>query len=143
MNADIELLNDIYQNSQVGRNTLKHFLKINGDNEFHSVLDSQFQEYNTILDMAEQKKKELSNYGARGICARKKVSTRLALHAGTLTDKSPSHMSEMLIEGNMLGVIDITKKLKMYKDAEGDILSLGERLLAFEQQNIEACKRFL
>ena len=61
----------------------------------------------------------------------------------TLTDKTPSHISEMLIIGSNMGVINAVKNLKKYKDAETGIVSLMERLLKFEENNIQQLKDFL
>jgi hypothetical protein len=49
----------------------------------------------------------------------------------------------MLIQGSSMGIIDITKKLREYKDVNPDIMSIGQQLLHLEQQNIEECKKFL
>jgi len=42
-----------------------------------------------------------------------------------------------------MGIIDVTKKLKEYKDANKDITALAQMLLTFEQQNVEEMKKFL
>jgi hypothetical protein len=60
-----------------------------------------------------------------------------------VTNKNPSHIAEMMIQGSTMGIIDITKNLKEYADADKDISALANRLLKFEQQNIEEMKKFL
>jgi len=42
-----------------------------------------------------------------------------------------------------MGIIDMTKNLKKYSDADKDILALGNRLLEFEKRNIDELKKFL
>ena len=61
----------------------------------------------------------------------------------TLTDKSPSHLSEMLIQGSIMGIIDVTKRINQYDDADKDVLDLANRLLEFEKDNQEEWKKFL
>lgn len=51
-------------------------------------------------------------------------------------NKSPSHISEMMIRGSTMGIVDITKKIKEYDDADKVILNLANDLLKFEQRNI-------
>ena len=142
MNANVEMLNYIHQNSQMGQDTLSKLKKINKDLEFQQVLDTQFNEYKQIFDATEQKINALGQE-AKNISPYAKASSYLSLNLSTLMDKTPSHISEMLIRGSTMGVIDITKNLKEYKDATPDVLNLGQQLLTFEQQNIEECKRFL
>jgi len=72
-----------------------------------------------------------------------KASTYIVINLKTLTDKSPSHISEMLIQGSTMGIIDITKKIKEYSTSDNEIIALANKLLEFEQRNVEECKKFL
>jgi len=51
--------------------------------------------------------------------------------------------AEMLIQGSTMGIVNVTKKLKQYIEAHKDISALANRLLVFEQQNVEEMKKFL
>jgi len=72
-----------------------------------------------------------------------KLTTYFMININTLINKSPSHVAEMIIQGSTMGIIDVTKKLKEYKDANKDITALAQMLLTFEQQNVEEMKKFL
>ena len=61
----------------------------------------------------------------------------------TIIDKTPSHISEMLIQGSTMGIIDVTKRINDYGDADKEILDLAHRLLQFEKDNQEEFKKFL
>ena len=61
----------------------------------------------------------------------------------TLMNKTPSHISEMLITGSTMGVIDAIKNTKKYKDADPNILKLMDDLKIFEERNINQLKSFL
>lgn len=142
MNGNVEMLNYIYQNSQMGQDTINHLMDIVKDDEFNKHLQSQFKEYKKIFDSAE-KKMEQTGSETKGINPLSKVSASVMINMKTLKDKSSSHISEMLIKGSNMGIIDITKNLKTYSDAEQDVLDLGNKLLEIEQRNIEQLKKFL
>lgn len=142
MNGNIELLNYIHQNSEMGQNTLNQLIGIVEDNSFKEVLQSQFNEYKKIFDLSEEKIKE-QNKEAKEINTFSKISTYMMINLKTLTNKSPSHISEMLIQGSTMGIIDITKKINEYNSANKEILDLADNLLKFEQNNIEELKKFL
>ena len=72
-----------------------------------------------------------------------KITTYIMINMKTLTDKSPSHLSEMLIQGSTMGIIDATKRINQYDDADKDVLDLANRLLEFEKDNQEEWKKFL
>jgi transcriptional regulator with PAS, ATPase and Fis domain len=142
MNKNVELLNYIFQNSQMGLDTISHLMNVTEDTEYKNVLESQYKEYDKIF---QETKGKLDHFDKEGkdISFYQKATADMMINFKTITDKSPSHISEMLIQGSTMGVIDSIKKLKEYKDADTDILGLGQRLLEFEEANIEQCKKYL
>lgn len=142
MNGNAELANFIYQNSQMGVDTIKQLIGIVEDDNFKRHLESQYNEYKEIHDAARKSLNE-NGYDEKGISALNKIKTYLMINMQTLTDKTPSHISEMLIIGSNMGVINAIKNLKKYKDAEPGIITLMERLLKFEENNIQQLKGFL
>lgn len=142
MNSNVEILNYIHQNSQMGQDTLKQIINIVDDGNFKDMLEEQFQEYKKIFDITVFKLNSLDK-DSKGINPLEKISTYIMINLKTLMDKTPSHISEMLIQGSTMGIIDITKKLKEYKNSDKDILKLGQDLLTLEQQNLEQSKKFL
>ncbi|HHW30594.1 MAG TPA: hypothetical protein GXX20_02800 [Clostridiaceae bacterium] len=142
MNENTELLNYIYQNSQMGVHTIGQLIDITEDEEFKKHLESQYKEYKEIHDAA----RELLNkhgYDEKGIGTFDKIKTYLMINMQTLTDKSTSHIAEMLIIGSNMGVINAVKNIKKYQNAEPDIINLMKRLLEFEENNIQQLKEFL
>lgn len=55
MNANVEMLNYIYQNAQMGQETLNHIIEIANDEHFIKMLNEQLDEYKKIFDVAEEK----------------------------------------------------------------------------------------
>jgi hypothetical protein len=142
MNGNTELLNYIYQNSQMGVQTIGQLIDITDDEEFKKHLESQYNEYKEIHNTASAMLNK-HGYDEKGIGTLDKIKTYLMINMQTLTDKSASHISEMLIIGSNMGVINAVKNLKKYQDAELDIINLMKRLLKFEEDNIQQLKEFL
>ncbi len=143
MNANAELLNFIYQNSQMGLKTIDQLLDIVEDEAFRHQLESQYREYEEIHKAAKQKLLA-HGYDEKGISAFESVRTYLMIEMQTLTDKSTSHIAEMLMTGSNMGIIQAVKNLRKYQqDAEPDILDLMQRLLKFEENNYQTLKEFL
>ena len=142
MDGNIELLNYIYQNSEMGKDTLTQLIKMTTDENFKNNLQSQLNEYNSIFNEADEKLKS-NNKESKSIGTLTKVSTYISINFNTLINKTPSHMAEMLIQGSTMGIIDITKKIKEYKSQDQTILGLANKLLQFEQKNIDELKKIL
>lgn len=143
MNANTELLNFIYQNSQMGVDTLSQLQEQNSDAAFQKQLELQLSEYRAIHAEA---RTLLNKAGCdeKGLSAYEKAKTYLMLNFQTMTDRTASHFAEMLMVGSTMGIVDAIKKLHQYQnDAEADILQLMQRLLAFEERNVEQLKKYL
>lgn len=142
MNGNTEMLNFIFQNSQMGVDTIKQLLDIVEDENFKKYLESQFNEYKEIICAA---KKALNENGQdeKGISKLDKIKTYLMINMQTIMDKTPSHIAEMLIIGSNMGIIDAIKNLKKYNAAEPSIINLMEKLLKFEEGNVQELKKFL
>ena len=142
MNGNAELLNFIYQNSQMGVTTIKQLIGIAKDETFIEYLESQFNEYNQINHDAQNLLNQ-NGYDEKGISKLEKIRTYLMINMQTLIDKSSSHISEMLIIGSNMGIINAVKNIKKYSNADTEILNLMEKLLKFEENNVQELKQFL
>ena len=121
--------------------TFEQLIDIVENDNFKQHLQSQYREQD--IHRAAKEALNKNGYDEKGIGALDKIKTYLMINMQTLTDKSASHISEMLIIGSNMGIINAVKKLKRYKDAEPDIINLMERLLKFEENNVQQLKAFL
>lgn len=142
MNGNAELLNYIYQNSQMGTETLRQLMDIAEDSVFRSQLQDQFEEYKKINSEC-KKMLEDRGYDEKGIGSMEKISAYLTINMKTLMNKSSSHIAEMLIQGSNMGIIDAIKNIRKYKEADKDIIKLMEDLLKHEEKNVNDLKSFL
>ncbi len=72
-----------------------------------------------------------------------KMRTELMIDVQTMMDKSTSHISEMLMTGSNMGIINAIKNLKKYQNAHPEIRGLMEKLLQLEENNIQELKQYL
>lgn len=142
MNGNAELLNFIYQNSQMGVDTIKQLIGITTDENFKKHLESQYKEYDEIHTAAKKALNE-AGYDEKGISMMDKIKTYLMINMKTMLNNSPSHIAEMLLVGSNMGIINAIKNIKKYSNAEPHILELMQRLLKIEENNVQQLKEFL
>ena len=143
MNENIEMLNYIHKNAEMGQDSINKLLNIVDNSKFKTMLNGQFKEYKSIYDESE---KLLKNYTTeiKNINPIQKIESNIMIDMKTLKDKSPSNISEMLIQGSTMGTIKMVKRLNQYKNkVDNNVYSLGKKLLRTEEHNIEDCKVFL
>src|SRR5665648_194109 len=142
MDSNIEFLNYIHQNAEMGKDTISQLFDIVENGPFKQKLALQLKGYNEIFDIA-RTKIEAAQQTSKEIQSFTKFTTYLMINFNTMMDKTLSHIAEMIIQGSTMGIVEVTKKLKNYKAAKDDISLLAQQLLVFEQQNVEEMKKFL
>ena len=142
MTENLELLTFIHSNAEMGKTTMKQLLGIVENGNFKSLLESQAREYNEIYNISDEKIKG-SQEQTKSINPLAKASVYMKINMNTMGNKTPSHISEMLIQGSTMGMIDIIKRIHQYKNADKTDLDLASRLLKFEENNINELKTYL
>lgn len=142
MNDNVKLLDFIYQNSQMGVETIDQLEKIVEDKEFKSYLKEKYEGY---LKIHKDAKEKLNNHGydEKGISAFEKIRTYLTINIQTLTDKSISHIAEMMMIGSTMGIVNAIRNLSDYSHAQDDILKLMKTLKEFEEKSYNDLQEFI
>ncbi len=137
-----ELINYIYQNSEMGVTTVKQLLTIVEDQDFIEQLQVQYNEYIEInrraKEIIEAKGKDIVDIGTFD-----KIKTYMMINFQTMADNSPSHIAEMLIIGSNMGIIQAIRQVKENEDACEECVELMKKLEQTELNNIEQLKKFL
>lgn len=142
MAENTELLDYIYQNAQMGTESISHLIKIAEDVDFRRTLEDQLCEYQKVLDEAEEMIQRRGQ-SAEGVGPMAKISSYIMVELKTFTDKSPSKMAKMMLQGSTMGVLEITKRIKEYQGANKEVLNLAQDLLKTEQHNVDELKKYL
>lgn len=143
MNDTFQLLDSIFKGSQMGVKAIDRLLElIKDDKSIVGELDSQLKEYQLINDRA---RTMLHEYGEKekDINPMAKISSNVSTTVNTMLDNSNSHIAEMMMQGNSMGIIKIIKAMNEYGGADEKAKDLANELLDTEQSNFEQMKKFL
>lgn len=139
---DLELLQLMYKNAEIGRDGLDKLIERTDDRTFRRVMAQQYAEYQEVLNETEQKLQSLGEQ-PRGNSAMSKGMVGWMTRMEAAMDDSTTKMAEMLIEGSTKGVIKLTRELHDYEGEDEQTKKLADKLLKTEQTNIEQLRRFL
>ena len=143
MNKDIEFLDYIYQNAEMGVNGINQIVDRVDDIELANLMEEQKEEYENILDNAREIYKK---YGKdeKELGKVTKVSSYIMTEMMMITKKGEDNaIAKMMIEGSNKGIIEITEKLNHFENCDEEIKELAEKLLATEQHNLDELKKYL
>ena len=88
MDSNIEFLNYIYQNAEMGKNTISELITIVQDTSFKTNLESQLGEYSKIFDIASNKIQQAKK-ASKGIGTLTKFTTYLMINFNTIKQIKP------------------------------------------------------
>ena len=139
MNDTKELICSIQENASIGKDTLAKLIKHCGDATLRNVLAEQFADYHKLIEEAER-------LTCGDGCQMKKVK-RAPIFAGMCLnlamDSTSTHIAEMVIQGSLMGFIEMKRQLRECSDADAAVRELAERLALTESANLRRMYDFI
>ena len=103
-NDNLNLLEAVVQNTEMGKNTLEQIVPMTDDVQFKAELLRQRNVYHQLNQEAHTAI-EACGGTAQGQSAMAKLNTKMGISMKTLTDKSTRNLAEMLTQGSGMGVV--------------------------------------
>ncbi len=142
MDDNVIVLNEIHKGLVMGMESISVVSSKVGDESFRQVLDDQYNQYGSLLDRVNS---GLEKEGKKGddTSAGGRVMGWANIQMSTITDKSNSHIAEMLITGTTMGIV---KGRKLYNQHPNITTQTRETLDDFVQEQehqVEKLKEWL
>ncbi|WP_329383063.1 hypothetical protein [Anaerofustis butyriciformans] len=142
MDNSIRLLEFIYKNAKMGSTSIEDLIDVNEDLRFRDELVHEKETYDAFVkkvikvmnDMGKEVK-DLSYFS--------ELQSYLMIKMETIKDKSVEHLAGMMMQGSTMGIVQITKKIRDYKDSDKRVVDLAKELLEIEEQNFYELKKYL
>lgn len=141
-NINLTILNEINKAAKTGMDSISYLLKKVGDEEMRENLTFQYSEYGKVVDKVNT---EFEKYGE--IPDEQPFTTKMMGWTGTqlntISDKSNSHIAEIMIQGGDMGIIECQKLLNHNTKADETVKSILNNFMTMQKNNIEKMKTFL
>ncbi len=141
-NCNKLMLTAIYQNAQTALQSLDNIMSSVKCDALASEIANQEGEYNIISQECEiiAKSEEIDIKDNNMF---EKIKLWSSIKLSTISDKSTSHIAEMLLIGTFMGVINCLKSQSDFAGADEEVTNLLSKLLRLEEKNIESLKTYL
>ena len=139
---DTEMLTYILQNAEMGCYGVKTMREGKMSMAMDSLLTNQLERYSKIYSTAGNMLRDRGEELHRVSPIAKKMTKMTANHE-LKRDPTSSHVAEMMIKGNTMGVNKIAQHLRKYDRTDPNITLLAKKMLDVEQAHIEELKAFL
>lgn len=139
---EIDILKEISKDSKMGMDSLTMVTKKVQDEKFKKLLDEQHNEYQNIFDRTQELLTQ-HDEDIEDVPAMQKMMGWAGIQMNTMNDKSNSQLSELLIQGNDMGVIKGTKLLNGSNFTTPEIENLLSDFVRLQEKNIDDLKKWL
>ncbi len=141
-NINLTILNETAKAAKMGMDSITYVSEKVGDKDMRTDLSTQYNGYENILQKVDtqfEKYGEIPDDASMG----SKMMLWTGVQFNTIADKSNSHIAEMMIQGNSMGIVECQKLLNHNPRAEEPVKKILNEFITFQNNNIEKMKKFL
>lgn len=142
MNNNLKVLNEIHKGLIMGMESISVIKSKVEEPEFRTLLNNQYSEYSDILEKVNNKF-EKYNEKADDTTPIEKIMGWTSIQFDTLTDHSASKISDMLIRGTTMGIIEGRKMLNTNLSVDNEVTNILQEFVDMQEEDIEKLKEWL
>lgn len=143
-NNNLDILDEINKGATMGMDAISYVSEKVGDETFSKVLDG---EYNKYKDISRRVNNLYSNYSDKEpheTNAMNKMMTWYGIQMNTITDKSNSKISELLMQGTNMGIIEGRRLLnRNQENIATDVKNILNDFVVMQEDSVETLKKYL
>ncbi len=143
-NQNLNILDEINKGATMGLDAISIVLKKVNDNDFKTVLESEYKKYEEISKrvndlyqnyMTDKKPHETN--------AMNKAMTWYGIQMKTITDDTTSKLAELIMQGTNMGIIEGRRLMNQNKNIDHDVQNILNSFVAMQENSIETIKKYL
>ena len=141
-NENIKILHEIHKGAKMGMDAISYVSEKVGDNHFLDELSSQYNQYDDILTRVND---SYTNYSIvpQDNISKEKFMSWMGIQMNTMKDQSNSKLSELLIQGTTMGIIEGRKILNHNPNVDENISKTLKDFVKMQEDSVEKLKTFL
>ena len=139
---NIKAITDVYKNAHIALQSISDLLPAVEDEDIKTELKEQYEGYEKIIG-------EISTFMVENQIERKDVNPFKkamlwsSIKMKTLMNSSRNQVAEMMINGTVMGINELTAMKNEGSNLDEEVLSLLEKLLKLEEDYQERLKKYL
>ena len=142
-NQNLNILDEVNKGATMGMDAISYVSEKVKDNDFKEVLDVEYNKYQDISNRVNDLYNNYSNKEPHETNTMTKMMTWYGIQMKTMTDDSTSKLSELLMQGTNMGIIEGRRILNAHQDLDSNVRSLINDFVSYQEQSVEKLKKFL
>ena len=142
-NNDLNILDEINKGATMGMDAISFVSEKVVDNDFKEVLDTEYNKYKKISQRVNDLYSNYTNKEPHETNAMNKMMTWYGIQMKTITDDTTSKLSELLMQGTNMGIIEGRRLLNQHANATPNVKNILNDFVVMQEDSVETLKKYL
>ena len=142
-NQNLNILDEINKGATMGMDAISFISEKVTDNTFKEVLNVEYNKYEKISERVNNIYENYSSKDPHETTIINKAMTWYGIQMKTINDDSNSKLSELLMQGTNMGIIEGRRLLNQNPDAANDVKDVLNDFVVMQEDSVETLKKYL
>ena len=142
-NKNLNILDEVNKGATMGMDAISFVSEKVHDNEFKEVLDVEYNKYKEISNRVNELYDNYSEKEPHETNAMNKMMTWYGIQMKTMKDHTTSKLSELLMQGTNMGIIEGRRLLNQNNEADHDVKNILNDFVVMQEDSVETLKKYL
>ena len=142
-NANLNILDEVNKGATMGINAITYIFPKVKDNEFKKVLNVEKNKYEKITERVNDLYSHFSEKDPHEINTMEKMMTWYGIQMNTIKDDTTSKLSELLMQGTNMGIIEGRRLINQNTQIAQDVKSILNDFVVMQEDSVETLKKYL
>lgn len=142
-NQNLNILDEVNKGATMGMNAISYISEKVKDGDFKQVLNVEYNKYQKISDRVNKLYSNYSSKQPHETNAMNKMMTWYGIQMKTMTDDTTSKLSELLMQGTNMGIIEGRRLLNQNNNIENDVENILNDFVVMQEDSVETLKKYL
>ena len=142
-NQNLNILDEVNKGATMGMDAISYVSEKVVDNDFKEVLDTEYNKYKDISNRVNNLYDNYSSKEPHETNAMNKMMTWYGIQMKTMVDDSTSKLSELLMQGTNMGIIEGRRLLNQNQNIEPDVKNILKDFVVMQEDSVETLKKYL
>ena len=142
-NQNLNILDEVNKGATMGMDAISYVSEKAKDPNFKKILDTEYNKYQKISDRVNDLYSNYTRKEPHETNTMTKMMTWYGIQMKTMNDDSTSKLSELLMQGTNMGIIEGRRLLNQNENAATDVKNILNDFVVMQEDSVETLKKYL
>ena len=142
-NQNLNILDEVNKGATMGMDAISYVSEKVEDDNFKHVLDVEYNKYKDISRRVNNLYPNYSDKEPHETNTMNKMMTWYGIQMKTIKDSTTSKLSELLMQGTNMGIIEGRRLINQNENAADDVKHILNDFVVMQEDSVETLKKYL